>query len=209
MGKLGLRAEAAVARIELRDDRSGNLVHKGQVQRAPASGKALIVLNGGHHAAGRFQRFVAALAPHLRHRQQHASHSRPPVAVFAGNIRAAKVGPAVGSQKRGQRPAALPADRGNRGLVARIHIGALVAIHLHGHKMLVDERGDLGVLIRLAVHHVAPVAPHRADVQQDGLVLSLRTRKRRLAPRLPIAPADAAPSADTMKPSVRADCRRR
>ena len=76
MGKLGLRAEPAVARIELRDNRFGNLVHEGQVQRASAAGKALVVLNGGHHAARCFQRLVAALAPHLRHRQQNAPHSR-------------------------------------------------------------------------------------------------------------------------------------
>ena len=69
MGKLGLRTEPAVARVELRDDRLGNLFHEGQVQRAPASGKALILLNGSHDAAGRLQSFVAALAPRLRHRQ--------------------------------------------------------------------------------------------------------------------------------------------
>src|SRR5205085_7860300 len=30
-----------------------------------------------------------------------------------------------------------------------------------------------------------PVAPHRANVEQDGLVLGLRQRKRRLAPLMP------------------------
>ena len=99
MGKLGLRAEPAVARVELRDNRLDNLFHEGQVQRASAAGKALVMLNGGHHAAGCFQCFVAALAPRLRHRQQNASHSRPPVTVFAGNVCAAKVGPAVGRQE--------------------------------------------------------------------------------------------------------------
>ncbi len=132
---------------------------------------------------GRLQRLVAALAPHLRHGQQHAPDPRPPVAVVARNIRAAKVRPPVGRQKRRQRPSALPADRRHRRLVARIHVGPLVAIHLHGHKKLVDHRRDFRIFVRLAIHHVAPVAPHRADVEQDGFVFGLRARKRRLAPR--------------------------
>ena len=47
-------------------------------------------------------------------------------------------------------------------------------------------RGDLGVFVRFAVHDVAPVAPDRANVEQDGLVLSLGARKRGLAPRMPV-----------------------
>ena len=136
MRKLGLRAEAAVARIKLGDDRRGNLVDQCQGERAAAAGEALVVLDGGHHAGRGLQRLVAPLAPHLRHGQQHAANSRPAVAVVARNIGAAKVGPAIGSEKRGQRPAALPADGRNRGLVARIHVGPLVAIHFHGDEML-------------------------------------------------------------------------
>ncbi len=63
---------------------------------------------------------------------------------------------------------------------------ALIAIHLHGHKMLINERGDFRIFVGLAVHDVAPVAPYRANIEQDGLVLSMRARERRLAPRLPI-----------------------
>ena len=47
-------------------------------------------------------------------------------------------------------------------------------------------RGDLRVLVGLAVHDVAPVAPDRANVEQDGLVFSLGARKGRLAPRMPL-----------------------
>ena len=139
MRKLGLRAEAAVARIELRESRAGNLVHQRQGQFAAAAGEALIVLDGGHHACGGLERLVAPLVPHLGHGQQHAAKAGPAVAVVARKVGAAKVGPAVGSEKRGQRPAALPADGRDRGLVARVHVGPLVAIHLHGDKMLVDD----------------------------------------------------------------------
>jgi hypothetical protein len=85
-----------------------------------------------------------------------------------------------------QRPAALPADGRDRGLVARIHIGPLVAIDLYGHKMLVDERRNFRILVRFAVHHVAPVAPYRADVEQDGLVFGLGAGKGCFAPRVPL-----------------------
>ncbi len=52
VGKLGLRAEAAIARVELRKDGGGDLVYQRQGQFASAAGKTLIVLDGGHHAAG-------------------------------------------------------------------------------------------------------------------------------------------------------------
>ena len=185
MRKLGLRTEASVARIELADDRSRNFLNQSQ-RKTAARGKALVVLDGGHHAGGGFERLVAALAPHLRHGHQDAPHARPAVAIVARNVRAAKVGSAVGREKRGQRPSALPADGRHRGLVARIHVGPLVAIHFHGDKKPVDERRDLRVFVRFTIHDVAPVAPHRADVEQDGFVLGLGARKRSLAPRMPV-----------------------
>ena len=86
----------------------------------------------------------------------------------------------------GQRPSALPADGRNSGLVARIHIGPLVAIDLDGDKVLVDDAGHLRILVGFAVHDVAPVAPHRADVQQNRLVFRLGAGKRSLAPRMPL-----------------------
>ena len=186
MRKLGLRAEAAVARVELLESRGGDLVDQGQRQLAAAAGEALIVLDGGHDAGGRLERLVAALAPDLGHGEQHAAKAGAAVAVVGREIGAAEVGPAVGSEKCGQRPAALAADGRDRGLVARIHIGPLVAIHLDGDKMLVDERGDLRVLVGLAVHDVAPVAPDGANVEQDGLVFGLGARKGRFAPRMPL-----------------------
>jgi len=45
-------------------------------------------------------------------------------------------------------------------------------------KCFVHDGGDLGALIGLAVHHVAPMAPHRADIEQNGFVLALRGFKR-------------------------------
>ena len=139
MRKFGLRAEAAVARIELGNGRSGNLVHQRQGQLAASAGEALVVLDRRHDAGCGFERLVAPFAPHLRHGEQHAPEAGPAIAVVARKVCPAEVGPAVGSEKRGQRPSALPADRRNRRLVARIHIGPLIAIHLHRDIVLVDD----------------------------------------------------------------------
>jgi len=35
-----------------------------------------------------------------------------------------------------------------------------------------------GILIGFAIHHVAPVAPHRSDIQQDRLILLLCCSER-------------------------------
>ena len=169
------------ARIE-----RGDLVDQGQRRvSAAAAGKGFIVLDGGHGAGGGLQGLIAALAPDLGQGGEHPPKARPPIAVVGRNVGAAEVGPAVGSEKGGQRPAALAGDGRDGGLVARVHVGPLVAIHLHGDIKLVDERGDLRVLVGLAVHDVAPVAPDGANVEQDGLVLGLGAGKGGLAPGMP------------------------
>src|SRR5580700_9193274 len=52
--------------------------------------------------------------------------------------------------------------------------------------MLVDDLSNLGIVVGFAVHYVAPVAPDRADVQQDRFVLALRNGKGFLAPFVPL-----------------------
>ena len=88
------------------------------------------------------------LPPYLAIASQHAPNPRPSVAIIARNIRAAKIGPAIGREKCRQRPSALAADGRHRGLVARIHVGPLVAIHFHGNEKTVNERGDFWVFVR-------------------------------------------------------------
>ena len=144
------------------------------------------MLDGCHHAGRRLQSLIPPLLPDLGHRQQYPLDAGPPVAIVARNIRAAKVRPAIGCKKRGERPPALTGNCRDRGLVTRVHVGPLVAIHLHRNKVLVDELCYFRVFVGFAVHHVAPVAPHRANVQQDGFVFGLGTGKRRLAPWMPV-----------------------
>ena len=70
--------------------------------------------------------------------------------------------------------------------VDRVDVGPLLAIDLDVHEVLVHERRRLGVLERLVLHHVAPVAGRVADREQDRLVLRPRPRERLLAPRVPV-----------------------
>ena len=72
--------------------------------------RTLVLLDGGHDAGGRFQGLASLFTPDLRHGLQHAPKAGPAVAVVAGKIGAAEVGPAIGSEKCGERPAPLSAD---------------------------------------------------------------------------------------------------
>ena len=139
MGELGLRAEAAVAGIELFESGGGDLVDEGEGQLAAAAGEALVVLDGGHDAGGRLEGLVAAVAPDLGHGEQDAAEAGAAIAVVAREIGAAEVGAAVGGEEGGERPTALAADGGDGGLVARVDVGALVAIDLDGDEVLVDD----------------------------------------------------------------------
>ena len=113
-------------------------------EAARAAGKILVVFDRCHHAAGRLQHLVAARLPRVRHGAQHPLKARPAVAVVAGKIRSPKERLALRSQHRGQGPSVLPADRGHRRLVARIHIRTLVAVHLNRDEVVVDHLGQAG-----------------------------------------------------------------
>src|SRR5205085_12131097 len=63
---------------------------------------------------------------------------------------------------------------------------SLVPVDLDAHEVGVEQVGHARVFVRLAVHHVAPVTPHGADVEQDGLVLGAGARERRVAPGVPV-----------------------
>src|SRR5207302_1122424 len=81
------------------------------------------------------------------------------------------------SKKSRQRPSSLPAHRANRRLIPAIDIRTLIAVHLHCDEMLIHNRRHVRIVVRLAVHHMAPVAPHRANVKQHRLVFALRGGK--------------------------------
>src|SRR5216117_140441 len=131
--------------------------------------------------------FIALLAIDPRHLAQHGPEAGPAVVVLLRReVGTAEEDFALGGEKRREGPTALARERLHGALVARIHVGPLVAIHLDAHEVAIERLGDARVLVRLAIHHVTPVAPHGADVQQDGLILGARPRERGLAPRVPV-----------------------
>ena len=71
-------------------------------------------------------------------------------------------------------------------LIAAVDLGPFVPVDLNGNEAVVDDGGDLGVFVALAVHDVAPVAPYGADVEEDGLVLPGGEAEGLVAPRVPV-----------------------
>ena len=78
----------------------------------------------------------------------------------------------IRSKENGQRPSPGSGDRGDSKLITAIDVRTLVAIHLYGDELAIDDLGNIAALIRLAVHHVTPVTPDCADVEQYRLVLA-------------------------------------
>src|SRR5213592_5279349 len=77
-------------------------------------------------------------------------------------------------------------ERLHGALVARVHIGPLVPVHLDADEITIENLRDSGVLVRLPIHDMAPVTPHGADIEQDRLVLLAGARERRVAPGRPV-----------------------
>src|SRR5580704_6855762 len=77
--------------------------------------------------------FRAARLERFRDAQQNALESRPAHRVFRWKIGAAEKWLSVGREECGKWPATLPGDRADRGLIARVHVGPLVAIHFYWH----------------------------------------------------------------------------
>ena len=135
-------------------------------------------------------RLACDLLPLIAVDQQNLFENRaeagPAIFPIGWEVGAAVEDLACGGQECGQRPPALTGDGLNRALVTGINVGTLVAIHLDARKILVEELAQSGVLVRLTVHDVTPVAPHRADIQQNRPIGGLRRRKRFRAPRVPM-----------------------
>ncbi len=89
-------------------------------------------------------------------------------------------------EERAQRPAAGARHQLHRVHVDLVDVGALLAVDLDRHEVLVEELRDLRVLERLALHHVAPVAGGVADREEDRPVLAARALERLRAPRIPV-----------------------
>ena len=92
----------------------------------------------------------------------------------------------IGREPHRQRPAAAPGQRLHRRHVHAIDVGTLLAVDLDVDEELVHDRRDGGVLERLALHDVAPVAGRIADREEDRLVLRPCPLERGVTPGVPI-----------------------
>ena len=129
---------------------------------------------------------VAAIAPRLRDAREHLAERGHPMARLRRVIGAAVERTSVGGAEHRERPAAVPGQPGHRVHVDLIDVGPLFAIDLDAHEQLVHERRGLGVLERLVLHHVAPVACAVADRDEQRSVFALRPRERLRAPGIPV-----------------------
>ncbi len=184
--ELGRRAEAAVAHVEQLRHLVGGAADEIGAHRPRLRFIERLddVLANRARISGHAIRFLAVGAGDFH---QDAAKSRPAVRVVVRReVGAAEKHFALGRQECRERPAALPAERLHGALVARVHVGPLVAVHLHAHEIAIQDLGDRGIFVRLAVHDVAPVAPHRADVEQDRFLGCARPAERGVAPRQPV-----------------------
>ena len=70
-------------------------------------------------------------------------------------------------------------------VVATVHVGTLVVVDADRHVAVVDDLDDLRDAVAGLVHHVAPVAPHRADREQHGFALLACLGERGVTPAAP------------------------
>ena len=117
------------------------------------------------------------------HEQLETRHPHP---IVGRKISSSVKRLAIGCKKSRERPPPLSAHRADRGLIAAVNIRTLISIHLHRDEVLIHDRGNSRIVIGLAVHHMAPVAPHRPNIEQHRLVLVLRQCERLLAPLMPL-----------------------
>ena len=185
--RTGPEAEAAVAPVVRGGHRGENLVSQRLGAGVPAT------LGGGGRGdfrgglARRFGKAAGVGGVSVGDAAHHVGHPKP-ARVVSRNVRRHvsrdQNRRAAGSDEAGQRPSARP-ESIRRLLVVAVDIGTLVAIDLDRDEPAVDERRDLPVRIRGLVHHVAPMTPHRSDIEQDRAFQAPRQFQAPGAPSLP------------------------
>src|SRR6185312_16642944 len=106
-----------------------------------------------------------------RGRLHHLPEARQALARLRREVGAAIERDGFGVEKDGQRPASLSRHSLDRLHVDVVDVWALLAIDLDRDEVLVQIRGGLLVLERLALHDMAPMTGGVANGEQDRLVL--------------------------------------
>ena len=179
-------AEAAVRLIELAQRRFNHRIDHACIKCAASAVKNFRFGDGLFERLRGSIHFGAAGFEGLRNRREDAFHSRPSAGIVGRKIGAAEKRLSIRREERGEGPAALAGNRADRGLIPGVDVGAFVAIHFYGNVEPVDDRGDFGILVAFAVDHVAPVAPHRADIEQNRFGFGARLLKSLFAPLVPV-----------------------
>ena len=122
----------------------------------------------------------------VRHLLQDLYEGRAPEPRVLREIGTAPEGLGACREEHCERPAALLAERMQRAHIDRVHVGALLAIHLDVDEEVVHHRGGGVVLEALMRHDVAPMAGGVADREQDGLARMLGFGQRLRPPRPPM-----------------------
>ena len=181
-------APAAVDPVEAAVDPGRGLVEERtrRVVGGRAGVDALLLHERRDQPRPRRFELVALLAPGARDALEHLAEGRHPVARLVRVVGAAVERPAVGRQEDRHRPAALPGHRLDGAHVQLVEVGALLAVHLDRHEVVVHVGRGRRVLERLALHDVAPVAGGVADREEDRPIEQLRAGERVAAPREPV-----------------------
>src|SRR5258706_10495814 len=186
MRKLGRVAESSIGGVVGFKRGFDNGGDNGGRKVSALTAERLRLRNSADHFFGLLHGVVALVSIGSRNRQQNSAKAGPTVLLARREVGAPVKRLAVRSEKSRQRPPALAADSADGGLIAAVDVGPLVAIHLHGDKVFIDDLRDLRIVVGLAIHYVAPMAPDRADVEQYGLVVLARCGKRVFAPFPPL-----------------------
>jgi hypothetical protein len=107
----------------------------------------------------------------LGHRAKDRGKAGHAVAIGGREISAGEERSLVGREKDRERPPPRAAHELDDELVDVIEIRTFLAVDLDRDEIVVHLASDIGVLERLALHDVAPVARGVANRQNDGLVL--------------------------------------
>ena len=182
MRKFRRVAEAAVLLVEQMQRGFDHRVDDAGIELAARAVKHFRFGDGFFERVGGVVHFARGDCESFGNAEENAFEAGAAHGVFGREIGAAEKRLAVGREERGERPAALSGNGADRGLIARVDVGALVAIHFHGNVKLIDHRRDFGIFVALAVDHVAPVAPDGADIEQDRFAFGARGLRKLASP---------------------------
>ena len=186
MRKLRCAAEAAVGLVKHFQSRFDNFLNYLRRKLASFAGEGFSIRDRTLDHLCLLEHIAILLVISVGDRQQHALEAWPAPVLRGRKIRASEERLAIGGQEGRQRPAALPADGLHRRLVTAVYVGPLVTVNLYGDEALVDQLCQFRIFIRLAIHHMTPMAPDRANIEQDGFVFALGFVECLCSPLMPL-----------------------